>query len=93
MLLESSIERHWVREAKKLGFYSIKFRDFSRRGAPDRLVLGHDGRLFFVEFKRGAGYDPTPHQVAYHVALRRRGFRVYVSRNEDDNFLILEKEK
>jgi len=74
---ERGIEQDWCRRAKKLGYKSIKFVDPAMRGAPDRLVLGNRGEVFFIEFKRPGG-RLSEHQIAYMEDLQRRGFKVIV---------------
>lgn len=78
--LECSLEDHFNRQAVKYGFYSLKLKALSRRGFPDRTLLGAGQHIFFVELKREDGKEPKPkrHQVWWHRLLRRLGFRVYV---------------
>ena len=52
-VLESSIERRCVAYAQKHGARLDKFDSFT--GAPDRICLLPNGRVFFVEFKKPGG--------------------------------------
>jgi hypothetical protein len=81
--LESEIEKKFCDKALQHGFYAVKFRDPSRTGAPDRMVMCPGGYVFFVEFKR-PGEKPRPDQLLYHENLRSLGFDVYVL--TDDNW-------
>lgn len=48
--LEHTVERTFLRQAKKTGFLAYKFRAIGRRGVPDRLLIGHNA-VYFVELK------------------------------------------
>jgi len=53
-------------------------------GFPDVILLGKNGKIAFVEFKRiGAGkeIEPKEHQLEIHQFLRNSGFKVYVCNN------------
>jgi len=80
MILEKDIEKAFLKEAKKRGHRAIKFKDPSRRGAPDRIVLGKDRLIFFVEFK-APSKKPKPHQYKYHEMLESFGFEVLICDN------------
>ncbi len=51
-VLESDIEKRFVRELKKLGCKSRKLNGTGYRDWPDRLVLVPGGVSLFIEFKR-----------------------------------------
>lgn len=91
MIRESKVERDWCRRAAKLGFWSIKFKDPERRGAPDRLILGQKGDVFFIEFKRDEAENLEFHQQQYQHDLIARGFCVYVCKSLHDNNVLLKK--
>ena len=47
----SEIEKEVCAYAERLGFMSIKFKDLSRAGGPDRLFISKMGNVMFMEFK------------------------------------------
>ena len=47
----SEIEKEVCAYAERLGFMTIKFKDLSRAGGPDRLLISGQGNIIFVEFK------------------------------------------
>lgn len=61
----------------KHGLLTIKMNLLGTRGIPDRMMLGLDRVIFFIEFKR-LGKTPTALQLAFHLILRKMGFSVYV---------------
>jgi len=67
--------RLWVeKERKELCF---KINPLGRAGLPDRIIVGKDRLIFFIEFKR-AGKTPRKLQTYIHKLLREFGFNVYV---------------
>lgn len=68
--------------AFKAGCWLVKLRPYIV-GIPDRLLLGHQGRVVFIEFKR-AGERPTRLQTIRHDALREIGHRVEVVRTVEE---------
>jgi hypothetical protein len=59
----------------------IKFRDGSRRAAPDRLLLMPRGFSVFIEFKKPLEH-PRPDQLEYHNRLQALGYFVFVIDSE-----------
>ena len=76
LLKERDIERHLVREVKKLGGEIRKVKWIGRRNAPDRRVM-LPGFCFWCEVKR-PGEWATPAQAREHTVIRRTGETVYV---------------
>lgn len=75
---EKSIESYGCTQLKKkLGIESYKFTSPSRRSVPDRLCIGHNSLLFFIEYKATCK-KPTEAQKREHKRLRDKGFDVYV---------------
>ncbi len=89
--LESSLETTFNKEAAKRGLLSLKLVALSRRGFPDRTLLGKNKTIFFVELKR-LGEKPKAHQLWWHRLLRKLGFNVYVCDNKEQAIAIFEKE-
>jgi hypothetical protein len=76
-VLESTIENRCKTLAENLGYLFVKMNLQGRRGFPDRMVLGYDGFVLFVEFKRKKE-KPEPLQRSTHRKLKRRGHSVAV---------------
>lgn len=51
MMKGSGVEKEVCAYAERVGFMSIKFRDLSRAGGPDRLFISPMGNIMFMEFK------------------------------------------
>ncbi len=76
-MLEKDIEQRFVRYAKLKGCTAYKFSSPNRRGVPDRMVVGPNGLLFFIEFK-APGRQPSALQEREMQRLRDYGFPVYL---------------
>ena len=79
---EATIERACVAYAKRQGFWALKLLP-SITGLPDRLVIGPNKFIWFVEFKRPGGRQSKRQQMVI-AALRRFGFLVSVIDNVGD---------
>jgi hypothetical protein len=80
---ETPEERRFVKILKRdYNIKAIKFRDPSRLGAPDRMVVLPHAPVF-IEFKRDEDEDPRESQIAYHEWLRGLGYKVYVCWNAE----------
>jgi hypothetical protein len=88
---ERVVERYLVDAIEKLGGFCPKFRDLSRSGAPDRLVIIPNNPVLFVELKRPQRGCIAPHQTRYHERLRDCGQKVWVLNSIEsvDDFLLL----
>ena len=71
--------------AKAIGCLVYKIHE---RGAPDRLFITPDRRVFFIEFKR-RGAKPRPEQLYEHERLRARGLRVYIVDNREQGLEVI----
>lgn len=60
--LEKVIEKKVCDYAKSFGYITYKFNSMNRAAVPDRLFVKPDGKMYFIEFKRG-GAKPTPAQI------------------------------
>jgi len=91
---EKSIESYGCKQLKKLGIESYKFTSPNRRSVPDRMCVGHDSLLFFIEYK-ATGEKPTEAQKREHKRLRDKGFNVYVidSKKQVDELIELYEPK
>lgn len=70
------VEDYFVKAARKAKCLVRKLLWGCRNGAPDRLLIFPDGRLFFVELK-SPGKEAAPHQLREHARLMGYGQRVY----------------
>jgi hypothetical protein len=52
---ESTIEKYFVAQVKKLGGMAYKFTSPAHRGVADRVVCLPDGQTWFVELKAPSG--------------------------------------
>jgi len=81
--LEKKTEGDFVGYVEQAGCLCLKLNPLGRRGIPDRLVLGHDQFIIFVELKR-LGEEPSKIQLWFHNQLKRFGFAVLVPDSIDD---------
>lgn len=80
-MLEKQIESAVCDYAKAKGMMVYKFTSPARAAVPDRLFI-KNGRVFFIEFKRG-GQKTTPAQEREHHRLRQQAINVFVVDNVD----------
>ena len=78
-MLEKQIESAVCDYAKFKGMVVYKFTSPARAAVPDRLFI-LNGRMFFIEFKRG-GQKATPAQEREHHRLRQQAINVFVVDN------------
>lgn len=77
--LERSIEQaflNWVVNQHP-NYKALKMNLDGTTGFPDRMVIGPDRTMFFIEFKR-PGEKPRPLQVFYHNYLTECGHVIEV---------------
>ena len=65
----------WVKDKRKE--LCFKINPLGRRGLPDRVIIGADRLLFFIEFKRRSE-EPRKLQTYVHNILKGFGFNVYI---------------
>jgi hypothetical protein len=90
--LESSIEKSVVDYARKHGVESIKLTTQGPRGAagwPDRLFLGRDMQVRWIEFKAEGG-QLTELQKRRHVQLAKYGWTTAVVRSVEEGRAIID---
>lgn len=90
---ESLTERNVCEYAEDVHkYYAIKITaSDSRNGLPDRLFIGYNTSIFFIEFK-ASGEEPRPLQQFYINVLKKMGFRVYVVDDEQKGKNIIDQE-
>jgi hypothetical protein len=71
-MLEKDIERKVVAYAKSKGVLCYKFASPGNRGVPDRILIGPNGNVCFLELKR-PGQKPTALQFHVIDTLRKQG--------------------
>jgi hypothetical protein len=76
-LLEHEIEDFAAAEFAKAGHVLLKFVSPGFPGVPDRIVLGSNGQIAFIEFK-APGQKPKRTQPTVIRMLRGMGHRVEV---------------
>lgn len=76
-MLESTIEKAFVKGIREAGGWAVKFTSPGSAGVPDRLVLMPGGRVIFVELKTDTG-RVTPLQQQTHNRMRNLGMDVRV---------------
>lgn len=82
MMKGSDIEKEVCAYAERVGFMSIKFRDLSRAGGPDRLFISNTGNVAFVEFKSSS--EPvSDRQNDYITDLKKHYVTVNIIRDVD----------
>ena len=93
MMKGSDVEKEVCAYAERVGFMSIKFRDLSRAGGPDRLFISKTGNVTFVEFKSPS--EPvSDRQDDYIMDLKKHCVTVNVVRDVDAGInLISQLEK
>ena len=89
---ESSIEKYFVKQAKKAGMKCVKMIPTYENGIPDRMII-LNGIAAFVELK-APGKKPRPLQVSYMKELRKAGSSTGVvdSKESANMFLQLFKD-
>lgn len=71
---EERVETHFVTEAKKRGYWPVKVEHIFT-GFPDRMLLGPNRLIEFVELKARNGKARAA-QLWVHGILKRLGFEV-----------------
>lgn len=64
-------------------WWALKFAPPGRRGWPDRILLGPNAIVFFIEFKR-VGEELEPLQAHIRDVIQDLGFTVYVCESTED---------
>lgn len=81
-ILESLIEKKFVKLLAQLGVETIKLNLQGNTGWPDRLVIVPGGSVIWIELKR-PGEEPTKLQLYRHGQLRERNHDVRVFDDAD----------
>jgi hypothetical protein len=80
-MIESQLERKFVRSVKDAGGVTYKWVSPGTLGVPDRIVI-YNGRVIFVELKTITG-RLSPIQEHIHYMLRQNGAEVYLLKGEE----------
>lgn len=87
-MLEKEIERQVCLYARRLGFDALKQEWPGTHGAPDRMFITPQGRIFMIEFKSAKG-KLTGHQERRVKRLLKMKVDVYVINDiEAGKFLL-----
>lgn len=90
-ILESEIERHFNRQVKARGGWTLKFSVPGVRGLPDRLCFMPNGILLLCELKRPKGGKFHALQTYVHIKLEALGFPVHRAHTRGRVDLIFEE--
>jgi len=82
--VEADLEGRFERLLAARGWESRKLEWVGRRGAPDRICLGPEGKVAFVELKNGWVGRLSPHQRREISMLEGLGQAVWVIRDNAD---------
>ena len=88
-MLERDLERKLGVYAKKRGCLYYKFTSPARRSVPDRMVVGPQGEIVFIELK-APGKKPTPLQLRELKILREQGCAAEWCDNLDDGKALID---
>ena len=89
-VLESSIEKSFVRRARKLGCICRKLNGMGHNHWPDQLVLVPGGKTLYIEFKKpGEGLRGA--QAGLHEDVRAIGHKFYTFDNWEQAIALVEK--
>lgn len=76
--------------ARQYDYLVLKLNVKGRKGWPDRLLIGRNAAVFFVELK-SKDEQPEPIQMYIHKLLRERGMKVFVVDDYDKLVTILKE--
>jgi hypothetical protein len=76
IMLEKTIETHFVKEFKKHTGIIVKFTPTGQAGYADRELFLPGGHVIFIEFK-APGKKPRPLQLKRARDLEKLGFKTY----------------
>lgn len=79
---ESDVEHYFVQQCKRFGYLTYKFVSPGQAGVPDRIVIGDEGWLTFIEFKKNTNEYPRALQFKQMRRLTKAGARVIVARSK-----------
>lgn len=88
---ETSDEKRFTRYVKDQGSLSLKLNILGRNGWPDRLILGMNRLILFIEFKR-KGKGAEKKQSLIHRILRRFGHVIHTCDNYEKAKEVYDKE-
>lgn len=77
---EEKIEKRFVKKIEELGYKALKFEVHGMKGAPDRIILGPEGQICFIEFKQPGG-RVSHHQTHFIRMLLALGHRASIQDN------------
>lgn len=82
MKRESDVEHYFVQQCKKFGKLTYKFVSPGQAGVPDRIAIGEDGVVVFIEFKKNTSEYPRALQFKQMDKITRAGASVLVIRSK-----------
>ena len=87
---ETEIEEKYRRWAESQGLMIVKLNITGRRGMPDRMILGNEGDVLFLEFKR-PGRKAEKLQLYMQKLLLGRGFMAFIVDSFEDAKCLTER--
>ena len=76
---EKQLQDFTIKKANERGILAYKMESKSCRGFPDLMLVGHLGRIFFIELKNPSGNGVlSNHQMKVLHDLTTRGCDTYV---------------
>ncbi len=88
MSSEKVFEKRLVKTAKEIGYWAIKLNPTWNKGLPDRLFLGPNRTMVFMELKTPTGRAGKL-QIFYISILKKFGFNAQFVDNYDEAVRIL----
>lgn len=92
MSSEKVFEKRLCKTAKEMGYWAIKLNPTWNKGLPDRLFIGPNKTVVFMELKTPIGRAGKL-QKFYIAILRRFGFNAQFVENYDKAVRILESSR
>lgn len=90
MSIERDLEAAIPDLTRRYDYLVLKLNVKGRKGWPDRLFVGRNAAVFFVELK-SKGEQPEPIQMHIHKILRERGMKVFVVDDYDTLVNVLKE--
>lgn len=87
-MLEKVIERKFISLLKEIDCLCLKFESPGNTGVPDRVVVGHYGNIYFVEFKRSKNSKVSNKQKYWKEELTKRNLHSYIICSQEEMLVL-----
>lgn len=91
-VLERTLENAVRKTLVYNGFLVIKLPASYLTGLPDRLILGPNRTVYFIEFKNARRSVVSAAQEYWHGIIKKLGFGLYVIKTFDEFLIAHDKE-